>query len=482
LKHFDFIKNTTSEKQAMKRKQILTDEESGPGPSKRLSSRDLAVNRMPRFGPKDFWEDSLWFLRSLMAKEEADRLFSLLGGMRELILEAAFCTNHHLPDSLKGQTLAKVVSRMILEVVDDSSVPEGLHALCHLIPELRVLFPCECDHVMEWETMDLGFSTVESTSLGSHSETRLGVFQVDTAILMEDLRDVMRSEAIRIVRGLDTSRIPVKTVAPFLVFRTWVVSGGKWEDCSLEETNGCKLDLGTYALEISASLQELKLDQEFFQHYYGLTEEDFIDMVSPQRKDLMGFMKTHSYQLMCRCLTDAILYPARSEECLTAAKNLCGTGWWHWSLENHWDVLLEHRALVSHFHGMMPMGVEDWRVSSHDLSKVSSEEMGAYVLKWQMTTGDKAFREALAHHYEVNDHHPEHWGKKSMGKQAFGESLLDLLAARARKVATQKEALSMGKEDLGKLMRALPSSFLTRYTNKDKRKARAILKDGVPLD
>ena len=73
------------------------------------------------------------------------------------------------------------------------------------------------------------------------------------------------------------------------------------------------------------------------------------------------------------------------------------------------------------------------RIENHDASKYSVEEFPAYRNYFYPEDGeavnDMNFAIAWAHHYQVNDHHPEHWIVNNvpmeMPKVAVAEMILD---------------------------------------------------------
>lgn len=72
------------------------------------------------------------------------------------------------------------------------------------------------------------------------------------------------------------------------------------------------------------------------------------------------------------------------------------------------------------------------RLVLHDLSKFSRAELLPYArhfTRHDRTRPDPAFEAAWRHHYEHNDHHPEHFGGARMPDEAVVEMVVDWMAA-----------------------------------------------------
>jgi hypothetical protein len=72
------------------------------------------------------------------------------------------------------------------------------------------------------------------------------------------------------------------------------------------------------------------------------------------------------------------------------------------------------------------------RLVLHDLSKFSRAELVPYARHFarrDRTTPDPAFEAAWRHHYEHNDHHPEHFDGQRMPDEAVVEMVVDWMAA-----------------------------------------------------
>jgi hypothetical protein len=113
-------------------------------------------------------------------------------------------------------------------------------------------------------------------------------------------------------------------------------------------------------------------------------------------------------------------------------------------LRHKWFVFVAGRVL----------GVPLWQLLIHDLSKFSSAEWGPYVRRFYGGCGgvlDKAadseeFRQAWAHHWQNNPHHPELWAggehgdpykRAPMPARFLAEMVADWYGA----------AMAQGKED-----------------------------------
>lgn len=129
------------------------------------------------------------------------------------------------------------------------------------------------------------------------------------------------------------------------------------------------------------------------------------------------------------------------------------------------------------------------RIARHDLSKYSHKEVLGYGIMFQ--EGAQTFRalsdpeekaewdRALLHHYEHNDHHPEHFyrihsdGKRdksqsilslnpSIAKEVLIESLLDMLASRGERNMKNDTEFSVQK------WFDIEEKYLLRYATEDK--------------
>ena len=104
-------------------------------------------------------------------------------------------------------------------------------------------------------------------------------------------------------------------------------------------------------------------------------------------------------------------------------------------IKNVKDAFDERAMMLQRVLGLSHAEMEELigRVEVHDQSKFSNEEFPAYQRYFYPAAGesqdDLGFAEAWAHHYTVNDHHPEHWVVNNipqpMSKTAIAEMLLD---------------------------------------------------------
>jgi len=123
--------------------------------------------------------------------------------------------------------------------------------------------------------------------------------------------------------------------------------------------------------------------------------------------------------------------------------------------------LVDHKQRVA---GYMQLIANDLfrRATIHDNSKFSPEEFEAYEEAFpelqQYAYGTEEFKAALQkikpsiqHHYEANDHHPEHFemGISQMHLIQVVEMLCDWLAASERSQTNFLQGLEMNKERFG---------------------------------
>lgn len=115
-----------------------------------------------------------------------------------------------------------------------------------------------------------------------------------------------------------------------------------------------------------------------------------------------------------------------------------------WQLERSRNETNEHIRKVQARIAEVQSNLHE-RAQQHDLSKLSSPEVEGYaVLQGQLATieyGSPEYRAALdearrtiQHHYQVNDHHPEHYsnGVAGMSLMALIEMVCDWKAASER--------------------------------------------------
>ena len=123
--------------------------------------------------------------------------------------------------------------------------------------------------------------------------------------------------------------------------------------------------------------------------------------------------------------------------------------------------LIDHKRRVA---GHLQVIVDDLfrRATIHDNSKFSQEEYGAYeqafpgLQKYAYGTDEfraelRKIKPAIKHHYEANDHHPEHFeqGINRMSLVQLIEMVCDWMAASERSQTDIKEGLERNKERFG---------------------------------
>lgn len=130
----------------------------------------------------------------------------------------------------------------------------------------------------------------------------------------------------------------------------------------------------------------------------------------------------------------------------------------------------EHIARVRHFLALVIQNL-GWRGSQHDHSKLVEPELSAFDIATpklaNLSYGSDEYRQslrelgpALQHHFEHNDHHPEHYerGIEQMSLMALIEMLCDWRAASERvkqrtddpsKIATFEDGLKHNFERFG---------------------------------
>lgn len=115
-----------------------------------------------------------------------------------------------------------------------------------------------------------------------------------------------------------------------------------------------------------------------------------------------------------------------------------------WQLQRSRDETREHIRKVQARINEVQTNLHE-RAQQHDLSKLQSPEVEGYAALQanlaDITYGSPEYRAALdaarptiAHHYEVNDHHPEHYpdGVAGMSLMALMEMVCDWKAASER--------------------------------------------------
>jgi hypothetical protein len=113
-------------------------------------------------------------------------------------------------------------------------------------------------------------------------------------------------------------------------------------------------------------------------------------------------------------------------------------------MSEHIDGVIAHKALVASYMQQVASALFQ-RAAVHDNSKFSPEEMDAFEevtpLLQTLTYGSEEYKEALkrlgpalAHHYAVNSHHPEHFpdGINGMNLMDVIEMVCDWMAAVKR--------------------------------------------------
>lgn len=123
--------------------------------------------------------------------------------------------------------------------------------------------------------------------------------------------------------------------------------------------------------------------------------------------------------------------------------------------------LVKHRELVGQH---LQFGANELfhRAIGHDRSKFSNEEYGPYedafpgLQKYAYGTDEfkaelKKIKPAIAHHYQFNDHHPEHFtnGINDMDLFQIYEMACDWLAASSRSQTPIMDGLQINKERFG---------------------------------
>lgn len=128
---------------------------------------------------------------------------------------------------------------------------------------------------------------------------------------------------------------------------------------------------------------------------------------------------------------------------------------------DHLSDLVDHKARVA---GYMQHVANDLfrRASVHDNSKFGPEEFGPYdaafpeLQKYPYGSAElkavyQSIKPALKHHFEANDHHPEHFerGVNAMNLIQLIEMLCDWLAASERSQTPFMQGFEMNKERFG---------------------------------
>jgi Family of unknown function (DUF5662) len=131
-------------------------------------------------------------------------------------------------------------------------------------------------------------------------------------------------------------------------------------------------------------------------------------------------------------------------------------------IKEHIDGVIEHKKQVAEYMEIVARALFQ-RAAVHDNSKFSPEEFDSFVetapqLK-HLTYGSEEYRQALkkikpaiAHHYAVNDHHPEYFssGVNEMNLIQIVEMVCDWLAAVKRvKDGDIYKSLKINKERFG---------------------------------
>ena len=142
----------------------------------------------------------------------------------------------------------------------------------------------------------------------------------------------------------------------------------------------------------------------------------------------------------------------------------------------HFKQVLRHRRWINHIFLYIAHALtyEDReilydRILRHDLSKFSTIESIGYAIKFHRKNAAKKEKEkrcwekALKHHYELNDHHPQHYEDGNMEQHALIESIIDMLACRIERDVTQHDFSVNSLFDI-------PEMYLERYSIQDRKK------------
>ncbi len=115
------------------------------------------------------------------------------------------------------------------------------------------------------------------------------------------------------------------------------------------------------------------------------------------------------------------------------------------------------------------------QILEHDNSKMTSFiEVVGYTMQWTWKIkGTRIWDQALAHHYNVNPHHPEHYKENGGNMEArfLQESIIDMAACRWERILG-------GRSDVSRIeMFNINDDFLARYTPQDRKIVRDFLKN-----
>ena len=178
-----------------------------------------------------------------------------------------------------------------------------------------------------------------------------------------------------------------------------------------------------------------------------------------------------------RCSDDLVLaYVKKRNENIRSSDK----GWTY--IAKHVEQALEHRKWIYYAFVLISdsLTASDREkmhhlVLHHDLSKFSAVEIVGYSLKFgkegELTKDAhiKLWELALQHHYQHNDHHPQHRADGKMSTLYLIESVIDMLACRMQRVlAGHTESTT---EDIFNV----PQTFLERYTAGDRKKVTVYL-------
>lgn len=128
---------------------------------------------------------------------------------------------------------------------------------------------------------------------------------------------------------------------------------------------------------------------------------------------------------------------------------------------DHLTDMVDHKARVAGY--MQIVATELFRRAAvHDNSKLASPEFEAYDAAFpelqkypygspELRAVYKAMKPALKHHFEANDHHPEHFAHQllEMNLLQIIEMVCDWLAASERSQADFSKGLEINKERFG---------------------------------
>lgn len=186
-------------------------------------------------------------------------------------------------------------------------------------------------------------------------------------------------------------------------------------------------------------------------------------------------MKTYALSQLVIAFGDSYVlnYTAKRKDKIT-----CSTACLHYILK-HFSQTITHRKWLYLMFVLIADSIESVireqlleLVLIHDLSKFSAVEALGYGLKFGRPDGlvkekeKNAWENALHHHYEHNPHHPPSDPGKNMHNIYLLESLIDMLACRVERV------LSMDETTTPEAIFKVPDTFLERYTDRDKKRAR----------